>query len=109
WPAGAPRIGSRLWPGASGSTTLTGTGTMVATAVDDRAVMGVQLQLNGQNIGAEVAQDGMSGDGQFGPTHYALTWDSHGVANGTYTLTATARDAAGHSTTSAGVTVTVSN
>jgi PKD repeat protein len=31
------------------------------------------------------------------------------VANGTYTLTATARDAAGHTTTSAGITVTVSN
>src|SRR5216117_1036417 len=105
----APPIVSLFSPGISGSTTLTGTVTMVATAVDDRAVMGVQLQLNGQNIGAEVAQDGVSGDGQFGPTHYALTWDSHGVANGTYTLTATARDAAGHSTTSAGVTVTVSN
>ncbi len=105
----APPIVSLFSPGISGSTTLTGTVTMVATAVDDRAVMGVQLKLNGQNIGAEVAQDGVSGDGQFGPTHYALTWDSHGVANGTYTLTATARDAAGHSTTSAGVTVTVSN
>src|SRR5437016_5246868 len=105
----APPIVSLFSPGISGSTTLTGTVTMVATAVDDRAVMGVQLQLNGQNIGAEVAQDGVSGDGQFGPTHYALTWDSHGVANGTYTLTAVARDAAGHSTTSAGVTVTVSN
>ena len=105
----APPIVSLFSPGISGSTTLTGTVTMVATAVDDRAVMGVQLKLNGQNIGAEVAQDGVSGDGQFGPTHYALTWDSHGVANGTYTLTAVARDAAGHSTTSAGVTVTVSN
>src|SRR6266566_3302024 len=105
----APPIVSLFSPGISGSTTLTGTVTIVATAVDDRAVVGVQLQLNGQNIGAEVTQDGASGDDMFGPTHYALTWDSHGVANGTYTLTATARDAAGHSTTSAGVTVTVSN
>ena len=105
----APPIVSLFSPGISGSTTLTGTVTIVATANDDRAVVGVQLQLNGQNIGAEVTQDGVSGDDEFGPTHYALTWDSHGVANGTYTLTAVARDAAGHSTTSDGVTVTVSN
>ena len=105
----APPIVSLFSPGISGSTTLTGTVTIVATANDDRAVVGVQLQMNGQNIGAEVTQDGVSGDDMFGPTHYALTWDSHGVANGTYTLTAVARDAAGHSTTSAGVTVTVSN
>jgi uncharacterized protein YjdB len=105
----APPIVSLFSPGISGSTTLTGTVTIVATANDDRAVVGVQLQLNGQNIGAEVTQDGVSGDDMFGPTHYALTWDSHGVSNGTYTLTAVARDAAGHSTTSAGVTVTVSN
>src|SRR6266567_726955 len=51
----APPIVSLFSPGISGSTTLTGTVTMVATAVDDRAVMGVQLKLNGQNIGAEVA------------------------------------------------------
>src|SRR5438876_131762 len=105
----APPIVSLFSPGISGSTTLTGTVTIVATANDDRAVAGVQLQLNGQNIGAEVTQDGVSGDDMFGPTHYALTWDSHGVANGTYTLTAIARDTAGHTTTSAGVAVTVSN
>ena len=105
----APPIVSLFSPGISGGTTLSGTVTIVATANDDRAVVGVQLKLNGQNIGAEVTQDGASGDDMFGPTHYALTWDSHGVSNGTYTLTAVARDAAGHSTTSAGVTVTVSN
>ena len=105
----APPIVSLFSPGISGSTTLTGTGTLIATANDDRAVVGVQFQLNGQNIGAEVTQDGVSGDDQFGPTKYVLTWDSHGVANGTYTLTAVARDAAGHSTTSAGVAVTISN
>ena len=105
----APPIVSLFSPGISGGTTLSGTVTIVATANDDRAVVGVQLKLNGQNIGAEVTQDGASGDDMFGPTHYALTWDSHGVSNGTYTLTAIARDVAGHTTTSAGVTVTVSN
>ena len=105
----APPIVSLFSPGLVGSTTLTGTVTLIATAVDDRAVAGVQLQLNGQNIGAEITSDGQSGDDAFGPTKYVLSWDSHGVANGTYTLTATARDAAGNTTTSAGVTVTVSN
>jgi uncharacterized protein YjdB len=105
----APPIVSLFSPGISGSTMLAGTNTLIATANDDRAVVGVQFQLNGQNIGAEVTQDGVSGDDAFGPTKYVLTWDSHGVANGTYTLTAVARDAAGHSTTSAGVAVTVSN
>src|SRR5207248_1376116 len=57
----APPIVSLFSPGISGSTTLTGTVTIIATAVDDRAVAGVQLQLNGQNIGAEVTQDGVSG------------------------------------------------
>ena len=105
----APPIVSLFSPGLAGSATLTGTVALIATAVDDRAVAGVQLQLNGQNIGAEITSDGQSGDDAFGPTKYVLSWDSHGVANGTYTLTATARDAAGNTTTSAGVTVIVSN
>jgi uncharacterized protein YjdB len=105
----APPIVSLFSPGLVGSTTLTGTVTLTATAVDDRAVLGVQFRMNGQNIGAEVASDAPSGDDAAGTTKYLLSWDSHGVANGTYSLTAIARDAAGHSTTSAGVTVTVSN
>ena len=40
---------------------------------------------------------------------FTLQWDSHGVANGTYALTARVRDAVGQATTSAGVTVTISN
>jgi len=76
--------------------------TLVATAVDDQTLAGVQFRLNGQPIGAEVATAGT-------PAKYSLGWDSNAVANGTYTLTATARDAAGHTTTSDGVTVTISN
>src|SRR5882724_552770 len=53
----APPIVSLFSPGLVGSTTLTGTVTLTATAVDDRAVAGVQFQMNGQNIGAEVASD----------------------------------------------------
>ncbi|PYP15633.1 MAG: hypothetical protein DMD54_11645 [Gemmatimonadetes bacterium] len=105
----APPIVGMYSPGLTGSTTLTGVVTLRATAVDDRDVVGVQFQMNGTSIGAEVTTGGVSGPGATGPTKYALSWDSHGVANGTYTLTAIARDAVGHTTTSAGVTVTVSN
>jgi chitodextrinase len=58
----------------------------------------VQFHLNGTNLGAEDITNG-----------YALPWDTTTVGNGTYTLTATARDAAGNTTTAASVTVTVSN
>jgi hypothetical protein len=77
--------------------------------VDDRLVSSVQFRLNGQDIGLPVTLDGERGDGATGPTKYWISWDSRGVSNGTYTLTAVARDAAGHAKTSAGVSVTVSN
>ncbi len=99
--AGSPIV-SLFSPGIVGSTTLTGTVNLTATAVDDQEVAGVQLQLNGQNIGAEVRTESPL-------TKFTLSWDSRSVANGTYTLTAIARDTAGKTTTSAGVTVTVSN
>jgi len=98
----APPIVSLWSPGLSGSSTLTGTVGLVATAADDQALVGVQFQLNGQSIGPEVSTAGS-------PAKYTLGWDSHAAANGTYTLTAQARDAAGHTTTSDGVTVTISN
>ena len=84
------------------TTTLTGVVSLTATAVDDQAVAGVQFDLNGQDIGAEVTTDSPA-------TKFTVQWDSHAMANGTYALTARARDAAGQTTTSAGVTVTVSN
>lgn len=96
-----PPIVSLFSPGIVGSTTLTGTVNLTATAVDDQDVAGVQLQLNGQNIGPELAESPL--------TKFTLSWDSRGMPNGTYTLTALARDTAGRVTTSAGVTVTISN
>ena len=98
---GSPVV-SLFSPGVTGGTTLTGTVDLTATAVDDRNVVGVQFQLNGLNIGSEVTTE-------TSPTKYRLSWDSHGIANGTYPLTAIARDAAGNTTSSAAVTVTVSN
>ncbi len=86
----------------SASATLVGSVTLTATAVDDRDVVGVQFKLDGQDIGAEVTLEAPT-------TKFDLVWDSSGKPNGTYALTATARDAAGHTTTSAGISVTISN
>jgi len=98
----AAPIVSLFSPGLVGSPTLTGTVPLTATAVDDRDVAAVQFKLNGQNLGAEVTTEAPL-------TKFTLTWDSHTKANGTYTLTATARDGAGNTQTSTGVTVTISN
>jgi len=62
----------------------------------------VRFQLDGQDLGAGATTD-------LTPTKYTLAWDSQGSANGAHTLTATARDAAGTTTTSAGVLVTITN
>lgn len=110
-----PPLCSLFQPGLTGPTTLTGTVTLIATAVDDRAVVGVQFKLNGVAIGAEltiptpyaITIKGTQGFDQF--TKYNLVWDSRTMVNGTYSLTATARDAAGNNTTSTGITITVSN
>jgi hypothetical protein len=69
-----------------------------ATASDNVGVVGVQFKLDGANLGAEDTT-----------SPYGVSWDSLNSANGSHTLTAVARDAAGNSTTSAGITVTVSN
>jgi len=76
---------------------VSGTVAIAASASDDAGVEGVQFQVNGANLGAE----------DITPP-YAVSWNTTGLANGNYTLTATARDAVGNSA-SAGVTVTVNN
>ena len=98
---GAPIV-SLFSPGVTGKTKLKRTVTLTATAVDDREVAGVQFKLNGQNIGAEVTTEAPT-------TKFNLTWDSRTKPNGRYTLTATARDVAGNTQTSAGVTVEIKN
>jgi Big-like domain-containing protein/carbohydrate esterase-like protein len=82
---------------ASGST-ISGTINVTANASDNQGVAGVQFQLDGVNGGAED-----------GTAPYSVTWDTTATPNGTHTLTAVARDAAGNRTTSSPVTVTVSN
>jgi chitodextrinase len=82
----------------SGGATIAGTVSVTATAGDNVGVTGVQLKLDGVNLGAELAT-----------APYAYSWDTRSAANGTHALTAVARDASGNTTTSAAVTVTVNN
>src|SRR3989441_1203069 len=72
--------------------------TISAMASDNVGVGGVQFKLDGANLGAEVTV-----------APYTVSWNSTTALNGTHTLTAVARDAAGNSTPSAGVSVTVNN
>jgi hypothetical protein len=78
--------------------TVSGTVTVTATASDNVGVVGVQFKQGATNIGAEDTT-----------APYSVSWNTTTVANGSYSLTAIARDAAGNTTTSAVVTVTVSN
>ncbi|MBL7738170.1 MAG: hypothetical protein JNK14_03055 [Chitinophagaceae bacterium] len=81
-----------------GAGTISGTVNITANASDNTTVAGVQFLLNGASIGTE---DNTS--------PYAVSWNTTTIANGTYTLTARARDAAGNTTTSSEVIVTVNN
>lgn len=78
--------------------TVSGTVNLAATAWDNVGVAGVQFRLNGSALGSEDVA-----------APYTGTWNTAGVSNGTYTLTAVARDAAGNVGTSLPVVVNVSN
>jgi Big-like domain-containing protein len=82
---------------ASGAT-VSGTITVTANAWDDVHVAGVQFQYNGINFGAEATS----------PPYQATAY-TNSVPDGSYTLTAVARDDAGNRATSAPVTVKVAN
>ena len=82
---------------ASG-TTLAGTITVTATASDNVGVAGVQFLMDGAALGAEDTAP-----------PYSVSWNTTAATNGSHTLAALARDAAGNRATSATVTVTVSN
>jgi hypothetical protein len=81
---------------ASGST-VAGTITITASASSDAGVLGVEFRID----------DASGVEDTTAP--YAVSWNTTGTSNGAHTLTAIARDAAGRSTTSAPVTVTVAN
>ena len=80
------------------ASTVIGTVMVAATAWDNVGVVSVEFLLDGLPLGAAdlVAP-------------YELTWPTVTAANGTHTLTAVARDAAGHATTATSISVTVTN
>ncbi len=93
--SGAPTV-SLTGPGAG--TTVSGTVTLVATATDDIAVTSVQFFVDGIALGVHDTA-----------APYEGSWNTTALANGSPELTAVARDAAGHTATTAAVTVTVAN
>jgi photosystem II stability/assembly factor-like uncharacterized protein len=78
--------------------TVSGTTNVTAIATDDVAVLGVRFLLDGAALGPE--------DTAF---PFEVPWDTRAVPDGTHDLAARARDAAGRSTLSQTVTVTVAN
>jgi len=82
----------------AGGGTVSGTISVTATASDNLGVAGVQFLLDGAALGAEDTA-----------APYAVSWNTTTTTNGSHTLTAVARDAAGNRAVSAGVSVTVSN
>ena len=102
-----PDFGSGTWNGgpigiptapANGATVSGSAVQVAANASDNVGVEGVQFKLDGANLGSEVTSP-----------PYSLSWNTGTAANGSHTLTAVARDAAGNTTTSGSVSVTVSN
>jgi glucose/arabinose dehydrogenase/PKD repeat protein len=82
WPATGVRIGGRI--------------AVQVAASDDTGVAGVQVKLDGKPLGPELKHP-----------PYTLRWRTGLTGVGHHTLTATARDAAGNTATSAPVRVTV--
>jgi|GEM_PF-1988500 len=78
--------------------TVAGTTTVSATASDDIGIVGVTFKYGATTIGSE--------DTSF---PYSVNWNTAGVSNGVYTLTAIARDSSNNTTTSQGIVVTVDN
>jgi hypothetical protein len=77
--------------------TVSGTAVaVIASAADDFGVVGVQFLLDGSPLGTEVTSP-----------PYTIVWNTTTTSVGAHTLTARARDAAGHQTTSAPISVTV--
>jgi hypothetical protein len=77
---------------------VTGTISLTANAADNVAVASVQFKVDGSDVGT---LDTVS------PYSYSL--NSATLTNGSHTVTAVARDAAGNMTTSAAITITTSN
>jgi len=72
--------------------------TISASATDSAGIAGVQFFVDGTALGAEVTV-----------APYTIAWDTRTTANGSHSLNAIARDTAGLRSTSATVTINVSN
>ncbi len=72
--------------------------TISATATDNVGVVGVQFQLNGTNLGTELAVN-----------PYTIEWDTTNAIDKIYTLIAVARDAAGNQAVSSPISIIVKN
>jgi peptidoglycan/xylan/chitin deacetylase (PgdA/CDA1 family) len=77
---------------------VSGSVNLTASASDNVGVVGVKFFVDGNLIGSEDTT-----------SPYQVSLDSKTLTNGTHSLTATARDAAGNSTTSAAISITVAN
>src|SRR5213076_1363764 len=82
----------------SSGATVSGTIDVSADASDDVGVAGVQFRLDDADLGAEDTE-----------APYSVPWDTTTTSDGSHTLTAVARDAAGNVSVSEPITVTVSN
>jgi hypothetical protein len=80
------------------ATTVSGVVMLGATASDNVGVTRVQFKVDGQPVGAPVTAP-----------PFQTSWDSRTASAGSHTITAEASDAAGNTTTSEGVNVTVDN
>jgi hypothetical protein len=78
--------------------TVSGTTVVTATAADNVGVAGVRFFVDGVQVGAEDTA-----------APYEVSWNTTLATNSGHMVTARARDAAGNTTTSAPITVTVSN
>src|SRR5439155_11239376 len=77
---------------------VAGTVTVSASATDNVGVVGVQFKLDGALLGVEDTV-----------APYSISWNTTTASNGSHSVTAVARDAAGNTTASAAVSVTVNN
>ncbi len=80
------------------NSTVSGSVTVSADAADNVGVVGVQFFLDGTKLGTEDTT-----------SPYSIAWDTTTTASGPHTLTALARDAAGNTTMSSALGVTVMN
>lgn len=82
---------------ASGAT-VSGSVSVSANASDNVRITSIQFTLDGANLGSALTT-----------SPFQTLWDTTTVANGSHSLTAVARDAAGNTATAVAVSVTVSN